>query len=106
MKSIKTKACDISQKVKKEVYERDNGLCVVCHRQGMPNAHYIPRSQGGLGIKENIVTLCPQCHHEFDHGMESERYEKVIREYLDKLYPDFPDSERYYHKWEGLRFSV
>lgn len=24
----------------------------------MPNAHYIARAQGGLGIEENIVTLC------------------------------------------------
>ena len=34
----------------------------------MPNAHYIARSHGGLGIEENIVTLCMKCHNNYDNG--------------------------------------
>ena len=70
MKSKRTKATDIPQKVKQAVWERDGGRCVVCGccRNVMPNAHFIPRSKGGLGIEENIVTLCTnltenQCHY-------------------------------------------
>ena len=55
----RTKACDIPQVVKQKVWERDNHRCVICgNPQAMPNAHYISRAQGGLGIAQNIVTLC------------------------------------------------
>ena len=67
MKSKRTKALSITPKVKKTVYERDGGRCVLCGSpHGLPEAHYIPRSRGGLGIPENIVTLCRNCHRELD----------------------------------------
>lgn len=55
MKSKRSKATDIPQKVKQAVWERDGGRCVVCGccRNVMPNAHFISRSKGGLGIEEN-----------------------------------------------------
>ncbi len=50
--SKRSKACDISPKVKKKVWERDNHCCIICGSPyAMPNAHYIARSQGGLGIE-------------------------------------------------------
>lgn len=52
----------------------------------MPNAHYIKRSQGGLGIKENVVTLCPECHFQEDFGLNSKLYEKKIENYLKGIY--------------------
>ena len=60
MKSKRAKALDISKQVKEIVFARDKGKCVVCGNSYnvMPNAHYIPRSKGGLGIEQNIVTLC------------------------------------------------
>ena len=59
MKTRRSKACDISQKVKQRVWERDNGCCVICgnNYNVMPNAHYIPRSKGGLGIEENVFKI-------------------------------------------------
>ena len=70
MKSKRARACDISQKVKAAVWERDGGCCVICGRRdtAAPNAHYIRRSRGGLGIAENIVTLCAECHRRQDNG--------------------------------------
>ena len=67
MRSERTKACDISQKVKFAVWMRDGERCIICgsHR-AMPNSHYIKRSQGGLGIEENITTMCLKCHDAFD----------------------------------------
>ncbi|MBQ8178022.1 MAG: HNH endonuclease [Clostridia bacterium] len=98
MKSRRAKATDIPQKVKEAVWERDNGRCVVCGNAHnvMPNAHFIPRSQGGLGIEENIVTLCSNltpncCHYKFDHGTKQERTEigQTIERYLKSKYPDW-----------------
>lgn len=41
---------------------------------------------GGLGIEENIVTLCPKCHYEEDFGLETKRYEQYIENYLKGIY--------------------
>lgn len=79
--------------------ERDNGRCVVCGAYGIPNAHYIPRSLGGLGIEENIVTMCLDCHREYDHGTKRKEYAERIIAYLDKHYPGFPDEKRIYNRW-------
>lgn len=45
MKHRRTKATDITKQVKMTVLMRDMGICIVCGQQGLPNAHYIPRSQ-------------------------------------------------------------
>jgi 5-methylcytosine-specific restriction endonuclease McrA len=50
------------------VKERDGRQCQICgDRAGDPycvlHAHHIvPRSQGGLDIPENVITLCDLCH--------------------------------------------
>lgn len=90
-KSRRTKALDISQRVKKRVWERDDYCCIICgNPQAMPNSHYIRRSQGGLGIEENVATMCINCHNEYDNG--SGKYRKAIKEsfrdYLMSIYPD------------------
>lgn len=67
----RTKALQISPDVKRRVWERD-GRCILCHRPGSPDAHYIPRSQGGLGVE--------------------------IRAYLMKCYPDWDEADLVYRK--------
>ena len=97
--SRRAKATDIPYRVKKKVWERDSECCILCgNPEAMPNAHYIRRSQGGLGIEQNIVTLCRKCHNDFDNGSKRIEYGKIIKDYLDLLYPNFPDSKRVYHK--------
>ena len=87
MKTKRAKACDITQAVKKKVWERDGQRCIICgSHEAMPNAHYIPRSKGGLGIEENIVTLCHNCHHEFDNTNLRVIYKDKIRRYLLSKY--------------------
>lgn len=100
MKHKRTKATAIDRKTKETVYERDEGLCIICHRPGLPEAHYIRRSQGGLGIPENIVTLCRECHRKFDEGQKHNEYKEKIKNYLDRFYPDFDDYNRIYHKYK------
>ena len=86
MKHRRTKATDIPKQVRMAVAIRDKGRCIICGRQGISNAHYIKRSQGGLGIEENIVTLCPSCHYEEDFGKNSKEYEQKLKEYLQNYY--------------------
>ena len=110
MKSKRSKACDISQAVKWKVFYRDNCQCVVCGNRinVMPNAHVISRSNGGLGIEENIVTLCTEltekkCHEKFDKGTQTEREEirkKIIR-YLKSKYPNWNEENLIYKKGEN-----
>ena len=107
MKTKRSQATDILMSVKKKVFERDNGRCVVCGNATnvMPNAHYISRSKGGLGIEENIVTLCTnlttnKCHYKFDNGtkIEREKIKKIIQTYLRTKYPDWDEEKLVYKK--------
>lgn len=87
MKTKRAKACNISQAVKIKVWERDKEQCIICHSPyAMPNAHFIPRSKGGLGIEENIVTLCQNCHHKFDNTSRRLIYREYIKNYLRGKY--------------------
>lgn len=107
MKTKKAKATDIPMSVKQRVWERDGGRCIVCgSSMAMPNAHYIPRSKGGLGIEENVVTLCTSitpnhCHERFDKGTAKEREQlgKIIKNYLISIYPDWDEEQLVYKKW-------
>lgn len=105
MKSRRSKACDITQKVKKTVWERDGEKCILCKNlrgyPAMPNAHYIPRSNGGLGIKENVVTLCQKCHDDYDKTSNRQLLMIDIGMYLDSLYPNFNHDNRFYKKGGG-----
>lgn len=99
MKSKRTKALDIPKSVKDKVWERDRHSCIVCgSTNAMPNAHYISRAKSGLGIPENIVTLCQKCHHDFDNTVKRKELRGYIRSYLDIHYPDFSDEKRIYKK--------
>lgn len=102
MKSKRTKALDISPAVKAAVYERDGGRCVLCGRPGFPNAHFIPRSQGGLGVEENVLTLCAWCHDRYDNGPYRAQTEAELEAYLRGLYPDWSREKLYYRKEEYI----
>ena len=99
MKSRRSKACDIPQSVKKKVWGRDWERCIICgNHQAMPNAHYISRAHGGLGIPENIVTLCQMCHHGYDNTEMRPQYREFIRNYLQGIYGDDWDEEKLIYK--------
>lgn len=98
--SKQAKAHAISQDTKRIVFHRDGGLCIYCGAVGLPEAHYIPRSKGGLGIPENIVTLCRPCHDMFDHGKreDREKIRKKLREHLMNHYPEWDETELIYRR--------
>lgn len=97
--SKRSKATEISKEVKQIVYKRDSGRCIICGRPGIPNAHYINRSQGGLGIPENVVTLCIECHNEEDNGKNRKLYDKKIEKYLISKYENWNKENLIYKKW-------
>lgn len=100
--SKRSKACEITKKVKIIVWERDNHKCIYCKRYvpvECANAHFIKRSQGGLGIPENVVTFCPECHYEEDFGQDTQLYEEYMENYLKGIYKDWNKENLIYKKW-------
>ena len=96
-----TKATAIPQRVKDAVWARDGGMCVLCGREGLPNAHVVRRSQGGRGIEQNVVCLCQNCHRQFDEGRPEIRWyaRQRIEEHLREFYPDWNEEDMTYKKW-------
>lgn len=109
LSSKRAKACAIPVKVKRRVAERDSidgwPCCILCGSpNGLPEAHYISRADGGLGIEENIVTLCRRCHDRYDNSQSKDEHEAIkelIRAHLKKQYPGWDEDKLVYQKWGG-----
>lgn len=95
----RTRACAISKKTKQRVYERDMGACIFCGAPGLPEAHVVPRSHGGLGCEENIVTVCRTCHDKLDNSLERQQMLHEAAEHLKRFYPDWDAKKYVYDKW-------
>ena len=104
--SKRSKACDISQATKKKVWKRDNEHCIICGKWvpvSCANAHFIPRSKSGLGIEQNILTLCFECHRDFDNSDKRKEYEVKFRKYLQKIYGEnWKEEDLMYNKWKNF----
>lgn len=109
MMKQRTEALAIAKAVKKKAAERDScdcwPCCVLCGEPAptanplaYSNAHYIPRSQGGLGIEENIVTLCPKCHRLYDQSDARKVLRPVLRRYLREQYEGWDEKKLVYQK--------
>ena len=88
-KHRQTKAKEVPKKVKEAVWLRDKHKCIFCGKEVdvfYANAHFIPRSAGGLGIEENIFTACKDCHHEQDNGKNTKEYDQKAKRYLKRIY--------------------
>lgn len=98
----RTKALRIPRSVKSKVFERDNRRCILCGSwKGQPNAHYISRAQSGLGIEQNVVTLCYRCHMDYDQSPARSYLKSEIRQYLQSVYPDWDESRLVYRKGDS-----
>lgn len=76
-----------SNKTIKEIHERDGYQCIKCgscYIESIPH-HVHFRSQGGLGIRRNGVTVCRDCHTEA-HTYKAVRkwFEEWVNDYLDE----------------------
>lgn len=104
-----TKARDFDRKTKIAISERDSidgwPCCVFCGAAApdvlaWSNAHYIARSQGGLGVERNGLTLCPICHRKYDQTTARMEMRGVFREYLKEHYEDWSEEALIYRKGE------
>ena len=102
-----TKARDFSRKAKEQIAERDSiegwPCCVFCGAAApaplaFSNAHFIARSQGGLGIPENGLTLCPACHRRYDQTTDRKQMREYFREYLKSKYENWREEDLIYRK--------
>ena len=102
--SKRSKACQISEKTKEKVWNRDDRRCIFCGKYvpiDCANAHYIKRSQGGLGIEENIFTACWRCHWEEDFGKEQLERREYVKKHLKSKYEGWNEKDLYYNKWRN-----
>lgn len=104
-----TKARSIPMEVKRAVAARDSledwPCCINCGEPAPAErptafscAHFISRAQGGLGIEENTLTLCPKCHHKYDQTTERSTLRDFFRGYLMEKYPNWNEDELYYRR--------
>ena len=92
----RTKACSIKAAVKKRVEERDGGCCIFCGVKGRGEAHVIPRSAGGLGVEQNLITACRPCHDALDNSLSRPVMLEIAKQYLKAFYPEWtPDAVIY-----------
>lgn len=92
LSSKRAKACSIPKAVKDAVWERDGQRCIICgSRYAFPDSHFVRRSHGGLGIEENIVTMCRLCHDSYDKGTAEQRQRigHMTVEHLKRIYPNW-----------------
>ena len=106
-----TKARDFDRKAKIAISERDSidgwPCCVYCGAAApqllaYSNAHYIARSQGGLGIEQNGLTLCPLCHRRYDQTTERMKMREFFRDYLQSKYEGWNEDDLIYRKGTNL----
>ncbi len=102
-----TKARDFDRKAKLAISERDSidgwPCCVNCGAAApaplaWSNAHFVSRAQGGLGIPENGLTLCPMCHRRYDQTTDRSVLREYFRVYLQSKYAGWDESKLYYRK--------
>ena len=100
----------ISTAVKCVVAIRDSvddwPCCIWCGRPApdtlaFSNAHFISRAQGGLGVPENVLTLCPDCHRIYDQTPARNGMVSVFRKYLRERYPEWDENKLTFEKYGG-----
>ena len=80
--------------------KRDENQCIICGTSyGLQIAHYISRARGGLGIAQNLATMCVSCHFQMDNGKYHKELQKCVREHLQEHYPDWDEKNLTYNKW-------
>lgn len=107
--SKRSRACEFSQKERTRIYERDVG-CLFCRKNyRMEQAdsyltsifetmHYIPRSQGGLGIAKNAAVGCKYHHMMLDNSEHTVEMRRMFQQYLQSMYRDWNEDELVYQK--------
>ncbi len=100
--SKRSNACDVKNGIRNHVLDRDNNRCVVCgNTTWLQMAHvFVSRAHGGLGVPQNIATLCVVCHMSLDNGKASEAnlVRELVQGYMMRKYPDLEIEKLKYKK--------
>lgn len=113
MKHKATRKHEFTQKEREKIYNRDNYQCIFCrieyHMYSSTQygyqlegiMHYIPKSQGGLGIAQNGALGCHYHHQLMDNGSKGLRKEmqEFMKGYLMGMYPGWNEKDLVYDKW-------
>ena len=105
----RTKALAIPREVKLLVASRDSiegwPCCLYCGKPAPTSdplafscAHFVPRSHGGLGKVENILTLCVSCHEKFDFSDQRQVMREYFKRYLQIQHPGWNEADLIYKK--------
>ena len=105
----RTKLTDFDSKTREKIKARDAG-CIFCQmKYRMPEdsfglgafqiMHFVPRSQGGLGIEENGAVGCIYHHNMLDNGRNTRKEMLGLFEnYLREQYPEWDKKKLFYKK--------
>ena len=105
-KSKRSQATDFDKDTKIDMLRRDGYRCIFCsNSESLTPAHYISRAKGGLGILENGVCLCVQCHQALDQSPARAHLQLKLQRYLKIKHPDFKDEDRIYDRRQWLNAS-
>lgn len=114
--STRSRACEFNSKAREIIKQRDQG-CIFCrlgymlppedefymetHRYQI--MHFIPRSQGGLGIPENGAVGCLWHHNMMDNGNLENRADmlQIFEAYLRARHEGWSRSKLIYSKWRA-----
>lgn len=111
--SKQARAREFNATSRRIIKERDRNQCIFCQMQyhmedvtwsgpgSLSIMHYIPRSQGGLGIPQNGAQGCVSHHEMLDNGNKGRREEmlQLFKNYLQEHYPDWSEDALTYNKW-------
>ena len=105
--SKRARACDFDKRTREKIKERDRG-CIFCSMNykvsdecAAPSQimHFIPRSQGGLGIEQNGAWGCVYHHQLLDNSPCRDEMMKLFEDYLKGWYRGWEKSKLVYRKW-------
>ena len=98
LRSKRSRASDIKPTTAKVVKLRDRA-CILCGSgYHIELHHHISRGRGGMGVKENVVCLCKQCHMDLHSSTRSGQYRKGVENYLKLKYPNWKKENVIYNK--------
>ena len=100
-RSQRSLATKITPDVRQDVKVRDNGMCRICGTMENIELHHaiFPRSQGGLGVANNLISLCQFHHRQYHDG--NGYISEEIKNIMNELYPNVTMNERKYNKFGG-----
>ena len=123
MRPLDNRCADLKKQSRLKLYERAGGKCEHCGREldyhDMQLHHVVPASMNGTNNPNNLMCLCPECHHLIHANavVNHELIEKKLREHpevlrhgTNQLREQVKENRKrkVLHKWKmpGVSFTV